>query len=172
MGTIDFRPGIPLLLIPDPPPDSPFPTMDQQKSVLQGLWRKAGRQDEPLEIACASNADAKRLRFALYNAVREFKPTPKGDPAKKLADPALQMALDKCSVSFHEQDSSIIIIRQKTSSAMMQAAMAVLGEERILDEMDVAAEASFALVQKKLAEPQEPGEYVPGTPRVTPYYTR
>lgn len=155
--------------------------MDKQKQIMQGLWRRAGRQEEALEIKCKTLADARRMRFALYNAVREFKPDQKDGRAPKPADPALQHAINNCSVSFKDDDPTTVLLRQKTKTTLMMSALEALGEEPLLDEVDIAAGASASAVMKKLSESGGAGAKVEdgedggaglNLPRTTPYYTR
>ena len=145
--------------------------MDKQKQVMQGLWRRAGRMPEALEIKCKSLSDARRMRFALYNSVREFKPDQKDGKPPKVADEALQLGIDNCSVSFKEGEPTTVLLRQKTKTDLMISALEALGEEALLDELDVAASASASLVMKKLSG-EVPVEIDPNMPRSTPYYTR
>lgn len=145
--------------------------MDKQKQVMQGLWRRAGRMPDALEIKCKSLSDARRMRFALYNAVREFKPDQKDGKPPKVADEALQAGIDNCSVSFKEGEPTTVLIRQKSKTDLMLSALEALGEEALLDELDVAASASASLVMKKLGG-EMPAEVDPSLPRTTPYYTR
>lgn len=147
--------------------------MDKQKQILQALWRRAGRMSEPLEINCKTESDAKRTRFALYNAVREFKEKD-GKPGKP-ADDELKYAIENCSVGYKEGSVNVLVIRGKASLEMMGAVLEALGDEKLLDEEQITASASAALVMKKLAamekEDVQPAQPIPGT-RVTPYYTR
>lgn len=145
--------------------------MDKQKQVMQGLWRRAGRMTEALEIKCKTISDARRMRFALYNAVREFKPDQKDGKAPKAADSALQHAIDNCSVSFKSGEPTTVLLRQKVATDLMMSALEALGDEALLDEMDVAASASADAVMKKLAEEGQV-EVNANLPRTTPYYTR
>lgn len=145
--------------------------MDKQKQVMQGLWRRAGRMPDALEIKCKNLSDARRMRFALYNAVREFKPDQKDGKPPKVADEALQLGIDNCSVSFREGAPTTVLLRQKAKTDLMISALEALGEEALLDELDVAASASANLVMKKLSG-EVPVEIDPNMPRSTPYYTR
>lgn len=144
--------------------------MDKQKLICQGLWRKAGQTQEEVAIPCKTLADARRLRFALYNAVREFKDDPKTGREGKRADPDLQAGIENFSVSFHDEAPTTIVLRHKGSSTAMQAALAVLGDTPLLAPEGMEVAASIAAVQKKLE--QMANETNADAPRVTPYYTR
>ena len=157
--------------------------MDSQKQTMQSLWRKAIGQNEPLKIRCASLADARRLRFALYNAVREFREGRDGRPPRRAADPELRRAVEECTVLFDQDDARVVVMQTKASSSMMQAALAALGADAPagLDEVQMAAEVSAEEVRRKLgalAEGPAPAMHSEPTPAATPlhrttsYYTR
>lgn len=147
--------------------------MDEQKSLLHGLWRKAGSQAEPLQIPCGSESNATRLRFALYNSVRDVR---KG---KASADPSLKYATENCSVGFLPEDRAVLVIQQKVMTGLMQTIAGIVGEESGLKKSDeeVAAEASIASVMEKLGasagmSEELPADMAAGLPRTTKYYTR
>ena len=145
--------------------------MDEQKALLQGLWRKAFGQDEPLAIPCKTASNATRMRFALYNAVRGVR------TGKDKVDDLLRQATENCSIGFDPEDKSILIMQRKVMTEMMQTVAGILGDAPELrkSEEQMEAEASLALVTKKLSEgvsPAQPSVGDVGLPRVTPYYTR
>lgn len=145
--------------------------MDEQKALLQGLWRKAFSQDEPLAIPCKTASNATRMRFALYNAVRGVR------TGKDKVDDLLRRATENCSISFDPEDKSILIMQKKIMTEMMQTVAEILGDTPELKKSDeqMEAEASLALLTKKLNEgvsPDQPTAADVGLPRVTPYYTR
>ena len=163
---------------------------DSTTALLQALWRKAGGSP-PLRVPCPSPAKARKLRFALYQAVRKFR------EGKAQADQDLQHALDTLSLGFDEADPSVLVFSDKSADETLAAVVEVLGVspgESPRSAEELAMEASLAEVQRKLAElsGQGPGEphqgpsnpshkpstptpvgYPPSSPsRSTPYYTR
>lgn len=145
--------------------------MDEQKALLQGLWRKAFGQDEPLTIPCKTASNATRMRFALYNAVRGVR------TGKDKVDDLLRRATENCSIGFDPEDKSILIMQKKVMTEMMQTVAGILGDAPELKKSDeqMEAEASLALLTKKLNEgvsADQPTAVDVGLPRVTPYYTR
>lgn len=145
--------------------------MDEQKALLQGLWRKAFSQDEPLAIPCKTASNATRMRFALYNAVRGVR------TGKDKVDDLLRRATENCSISFDPEDKSILIMQKKIMTEMMQTVAEILGDTPELKKSDeqMEVEASLALLTKKLNEgvsADQPTAADVGLPRVTHYYTR
>lgn len=135
--------------------------MDQQKALLQGLWRKAQKQGTPLEIPCKTQANATRMRFALYNAVRGVR------AGKEGVDDLLQEAIDNCTVGFGKEDRSIVVIQHKIMTDLMQVVTSIMQDEDQIVKVsaDILIEESQELLLKKL---QEEDPHV----RATPYYTR
>lgn len=115
---------------------------DKEKAILQALWKKAARQDEPVTVVCRSQADAHKLRFALYNAVKAVRKHPDRDQE-------LVQAVEACALSLTD-DKRGVVIRQKTSTAVMQAAMAALGvtgADALKDDIEVGAEEALRHLQ-------------------------
>lgn len=141
--------------------------MDEQKQLLQGLWRKAFSQQEPLEIPCKTGSNATRLRFALYNSVRAVR------EGKKQADTALKNAVENCAIGFHPQDKTILVIQQKVMTELMQTIASIVGNDPQASKTDdeIAMEASQAKLMEVLGSPQADDSPL-GLPRSTPYYTR
>ena len=145
--------------------------MDEQKHLLQGLWRKAFSQDDALEIPCKTEPNATRMRFALYNAVRGVR------TGKDKVDDLLKQATENCSIGFHPADRSVLVMQKKVMTEMMQTIAGILGDTPELRKTDeqMEVEASQALLMKKLNEgvsADSPTAADVGLPRVTPYYTR
>ena len=143
--------------------------MDEQKKLLQGLWRKAWLQGEPLVVPCKTEANAVRIRFALYNAVRAVR------TGKQQADNDLQQAVENCSVGFVSGDRAKLVIQKKVMTELMQTIAELVGDspEVLKSDEDMAMERSQAVLMEKLSggapglSPQDLG-----LPRSTPYYTR
>ena len=146
--------------------------MDEQKELLQGLWRKAFLQTEPLLIPCKSESNAIRLRFALYNAVREVR---KG---KGKADKTLIEATNNCTIGFSPDDRATLLVQRKVMTELMQVVVDLVGDAPELrkSEEDMEIEASSALLLEKLKQSADfSSEQSPanlGLPRKTHYYTR
>ena len=146
--------------------------MDEQKELLQGLWRKAFLQEGPLLIPCKSESNAIRLRFALYNAVREVR---KG---KGKADKTLIEATNNCTIGFSPDDHTTLLVQRKVMTELMQVVVDLVGDAPELrkSEEDMEIEASSALLLEKLKQSadfspeQSPANL--GLPRKTHYYTR
>lgn len=138
--------------------------MDNQKALLQALWRKAGRAEEPLRVECKSESEARRLRFALYNAVRDAR------AGKVEADAALTEALENCTVGFAPEDKRVLVLQQKVMTGMMQSVAALVGDAPGLlkSEDEMLVEASQARLAAKLAE----FDSASPRPASNPYYTR
>lgn len=152
--------------------------MDEQKALLQALWRKAYLSEVPIEIPCKTKSNATRMRFALYNAVREVR---KGNVE---ADSGLKKALENCTIGFSPEDPTVLVLQKKIISEFMQTVHAALAADQQLikseEEMKIEASQERFLEKLKVQETgQEAGEegskvktHIPGMPRVTPYYTR
>lgn len=154
--------------------------MDQQKAMMHALWRKAIRQEVPVRIPCGTAAKASKMRFALYNSVRNVR------SGKEQSDAALLDALENCSVFFEEKDKSVLVIGRKVASEMMQTIAGILGEEKGLlkSSEEIKMEELWRSAMGKVAEKVAEGaaEGVKGksvdiglpsaVPRATPYYTR
>lgn len=100
---------------------TPARALTDEKAVMQGLWRKALGEPKGLTIPCTTEAQAQRLRFALYNGVRAFR---KGQATP---DERLAQALAELTISF-TSDKRGLIIGPKASTGMMPELLALLGE--------------------------------------------
>lgn len=147
--------------------------MDTQKMMLQGLWRKAFKKEGGLELNCKTPSNATKMRFALYAAVRGVR------EGKEKADEELLQAIENCSISFAEEDKSILFMRRSVLTDMMQLVSEVLEDspELVKTQEQMEMEASQRLVMEKLRNGVSGGHETPtaadlGLPRTTPYYTR
>lgn len=143
--------------------------MDEQKKLLQGLWRKAFLAEEPVLIPCKTEANATRLRFSLYNAVRTIR------SGKQQVDETLQQATENVSVGFAPQDRTAVLMQRKVMTDLMQTIQDLVGDapELVKSEEDMVMEHSQALLMEKLGS-EKPG-LTPaelGLPRSNPFYTR
>jgi hypothetical protein len=120
--------------------------MDQQKAMLHELWRKAGRDADPVRIPAKTSAKAIQLRHTLYNAVKEVRKNMEN------ADAALAHALENVTVSFDPEDKSIVVMRQKIASELMGVIAGVLGEAVAQTSEEAAAKESVARVEEMLGK--------------------
>ena len=144
----------------------------QETLMLQAIWRKAGRQTDPLTIPVPAPADAARLRWALYNSVRGFRAGP--DTLESRADPELAGFVEELSLRV---EGASVVLERRVKSPMMQAVAAALGKEDLVDTEAEAAQASAARVLEELRQGLEEAKRLepapaPMTERVTPYYRR
>lgn len=147
---------------------SSSPKINNETAVMQAIWRLAHRRGEH-RIDLPSVSDCRRIRFALYNAVR-------GVRLGKEVDEELAAAAEECSISI---EGTSLLVRAKSKTPAMQAILATLGPEALgLTELtprsaeEVVIESSQELLLEKLkAQFASDGTQVPGQ-RVTPYYTR
>lgn len=133
--------------------------MNEEKALLQSLWRKASTQ-EKLTIPCKTLAKARRLRYALYNAVRGVR-----DGEVKV-DEVLQFAVENYSISFDPDEPSTLVVQRKILTELMQTVQGILGDTPLETEEDILMREAEQRVRAKVAE----GGAEPT--RVTPYYTR
>lgn len=143
--------------------------MDEQKALLQGLWRKAFSQDDPVAIPCRTVSNAARLRFAIYNSVRGVR------DGKVKVDEALREAVANCSVGYLDGDKTTLVLHKKVLTELMQVVTEIVGtaEGTLKSPEDMEMEASQKLLMEKLAAGGTPaGDTALGLPRSTPYYTR
>lgn len=114
--------------------------MDEQRAKLQGLWRKAYREDRPIEIPCKTESAATKLRFALYDAVRVFR------RGAAQPDEELGAAIQNCMLSFKEGDRTVLVVMKKTATELMSAIDEILGGDETL------AVGQEQLAERALAE--------------------
>lgn len=143
--------------------------MDEQKKLLQGLWRKAFLHHEELRVPCKTKANATKLRFSLYNAVRKVR------TGKEPADKELLQAVENCTIGFAPDDETVVLIQKKVMTDLMQAIIGIVGDDPNLlkSEEDIEIANSQESFLKKLNDPSQGlTERDLGLPRSTPYYTR
>jgi hypothetical protein len=157
--------------------------MDEQKMLMHGLWRKAWKASEPVEVPCRTKSNAIKLRFALYNSVRFVR------SGKEEADGALREAVENVSIGTLPGDPTVLVLQRRSLSETLQTIAALLAED---DAGQGQGETRQAPVAGGLALPAaaKTGEQLlmeasqarlqsllegegpaPGT-RATPYYTR
>ncbi len=108
-----------------------------EQDIMLSIWREAGRTGEGVTIPCSTEANAKRMRFALYNAIKPVK------TGKLAADSALKEAVATCSLSF-TNDKLGLVIRPKVSTELSQALIGALAGKQIARTEDLLLGESFA----------------------------
>jgi hypothetical protein len=106
------------------------PDTKDEQTILQNLWIMANKRPEGVNVPCGDASSAKRLRFALYNAVKYHKGVDARPCSEQLSD-----AIANCSLSFTD-DGAGVIIRQKIATKVNQAILSVLGDFPILSDED------------------------------------
>jgi hypothetical protein len=140
--------------------------------MMHKIWRKALREGK-VSFDLPTVSDAVQMRFGLYNSIRPVR-------TGKVFDEELLRASRDCQVTLK---GTSVIVQAKVMTEVMQAVMAVLGEDAktidnpLLSEEEHAIQESARLLLEKLGNPQarEDGsiKIEPETPtRSTPYYTR
>lgn len=139
----------------------------QDQLVFHALWKRAAK-DGMFVVTCTNLADARKMRFGMYNSV---KPLRDG----KASLPDVVDAADECSISIQElpDGTAELVIQHRVSTTMLQSALGALGQslEQVLGEspaevMDSEVAESLHRLSEKLAEVPE------DKVRTTPYYTR
>jgi hypothetical protein len=129
----------------------PRPDLKDEQTILQNLWILGATAHDGATVPCGDAASARRLRFALYNAVKQFK----GENAKPCSD-QLKQAISSCALSFTD-DGKGLIIRQKIATKLNRSVLDVLKNFTIqTDEERQAVESSERIMSKLLNETQEP----------------
>lgn len=155
--------------------------MNKEQVLLCSAWRKAATMPDGLTIPCPTKADATRLRFSLYTAVKFAK------KPGALVDEALQHALEVCSVTVQSTPPAVIISPRMLRPVMRtleelvggdsrppEAQSAAESQARLLELLGSGGSASeseaVAEAKQALAEAKEVLASVPR--KATPYYTR
>ena len=90
----------------------------QEYAIFWRLWKKAFREGKA-EIKFATNADAVRARFGMYNSVKSIR-------SGKLIEPEVKEAVENCSVSVTDCLLTVMASRNKPE---ISAILAQLGED-------------------------------------------
>lgn len=132
--------------------------MDEHRAKLQGLWRKAYREDRPIEIPCKTESAATKLRFAMYDAVRVFR------RGTAQPDEELGKAIANCMLSFKEGDKTVLVVMKKTATELMSAIDEILGGDPTLavGQDDIEARALAERLQAKITA----GEGIDTMPKI------
>lgn len=92
----------------------PLPTVPiTDKSLLQEVWRQGYLRLEGIQINGRTPTNASRLRFSLYNAVKQYRRFPSE------ADEVLQQALNHCEIGLSE-DGTVLTVRRKLNNEVAQ----------------------------------------------------
>lgn len=122
------------------------PDTKDEQVILQNLWVMAASRPDGVEVPCGDASSARRLRFALYNAVKWFK----GENAKPCSE-ELANAIATCSLSF-TADETGVVIRQKIATKVNQAILSVLGGLPLLSDEERQAKESGERMMKRMLE--------------------
>lgn len=140
--------------------------------MMHKIWRKALREGK-VKFDLPTVSDAVKLRFGLYNSIRPVR-------TGKVFDEELLRAARDCQVTV---SGTSVIVQAKVMTEVMQAVMAVLGEDALeaesplLSAEEHAIQESAKLLLEKLGNPQARADgtleiEVEAPTRITPYYTR
>ena len=144
-------PGLPLASTRhQPPTEDPImnPSDMTENDIMLGIWREAGRSEDGVTIPCESVANATRLRFALYNALKPIK------AGKQVADSALLHAIKSCSLSFTE-DKLGLVVRPKVATVLGKSMLAALAGKGVKTVEEYLLEESAARIMGVMAEPEK-----------------
>lgn len=100
-------------------------TQKNDDPALQSVWRAALGKPDGLRLECQTAAEAKRLRFALYNSVRHLRT----EEGARFADQELIRAVDNCSISF--VDERVLLIQDNQFSPLRQVVQKALEQYQI-----------------------------------------
>jgi hypothetical protein len=134
------------------------------KAMAQTAWLKAWRTEGGLSFLCPTEAEAIRMRFTLYNAVKALR---KADPDDPRTPKELWQAVQGMTVRM-EGTTVRLVKHADTNVGRLLAAAA--GAEIMSAEDQAAAEAEKRL-RERLDLPG-PGAPAAAAVRKTPYYTR
>ena len=134
-----------------------------EQDIMLSIWREAGRDAKGVTIPCSTEANAKRMRFALYNAVKPVK------AGRLAADSALKEAITTCSLSFTE-DKKGLVIRPKVATELSQALLGALAGKQVARMEDLLLNESFARMQAIV--PDEIPDTTPASDMVSIYGAR
>ena len=129
--------------------------MDKVKQTYQALWKKAFRDGE-VWIQLESRAKATRLRFELYNAVKEVR-------QGKVDNPELLAAVSACVVRV--EDSGRLGILGKEREDALASILEQVDLQDFIEKAVSPEEASLARLKALMQD-------IPEAPQVNPYYTR
>ncbi len=135
------------------------------KDILHSLWLQAAGASEPTRVACPTEADATKLRWSLYNAVRGVK---SGKPAAMARlPPELVRAAQEVVVSIDPADKRILVLTPVALTPMIQSVLGVLkAPPQAVDAEEAAAAEAHRKLQAALNSVTSPAA------GVTPYYSR
>lgn len=115
---------------------------------LQSVWRAALREPEGFELVCGDKNEAVRLRFALYNSVRDIR----GQPHSEHVDLELWEAVQACSISIEGEERNVLRVQNRKFSTLkliVQQALAAKGVVAKAQDAD-AIEGSAARLMARL----------------------
>lgn len=123
--------------------------ISKSMAIFHEVWRHANRPDGMHFIQCKSVAEASRLRFALYNAVKPYR------NGKREADQELKDAILNCSICLTE-DKKGIIMQKKLDSDLAKVLLDAIGGGLPLTIEERMANNAYERIMKR--GPMEPGD--------------
>lgn len=132
--------------------------MPTQKQIFQALWRKAYRQGT-LTLDFKSTAEAHKVRFGLYNAMKGIKRGQEFDSELEAAGKAMILQLRGASITLTKLDQT-----ETFEKLLAAAGDALEGESKTQVELDAAA------IEQRMLE-RLGGSELPGAVK-NPFYTR
>lgn len=123
--------------------------MSNEKALMQEAWRIGFQTPEGLLVRCKTAAEATRVRFTLYGAVKQFR-NGKGEP-----DPVLAEAINNCALTITPEG---VLIQRKLAGAVAKEILAQLGRDPKTVEQYNAEASMERIMQKVLTTEPEPEE--------------
>lgn len=118
--------------------------MSNEKALMQEAWRAGFQSPEGLTIRCKTEAEAVRVRFTLYGAVKQFRDG-KGEP-----DPVLAEAIVNCALTIVPEG---VRIQRKLAGEIAKGILEQLGREpKTVEQYN--AEASLERIMGKVNAPE------------------
>lgn len=118
--------------------------MSNEKALMQEAWRIGYQTPEGLVIKCKTEAEATRVRFTLYGAVKQFRDG-KGEP-----DPILAEAIVNCALTITPDG---VRIQRKLAGEVARGILEQLGREpKTVEQYN--AEASLERIMNKVNTPE------------------
>lgn len=119
--------------------------MSNEKALMQEAWRVGFQSPEGFTIRCKTEAEATRLRFTLYGAVKQFRDG-KGEP-----DPVLGEAITNCALTITPEG---VRIQRKLAGDVAKGILEQLGREpKTVEQYNT--EASLERLMAKVNAPEE-----------------
>lgn len=116
--------------------------ISKSMAIFHEVWRMANTPDGMKVIQCKTPAEAMRLRFALYNAVKPYR------NGKREADPALREAILNCSMSL-TPDKTGVLLQKKIDTELGQVLLEAIGGKLPLTIDERMANSAYERIMKR-----------------------